>query len=173
MIRKMQPQATSAPDQSLQTLLLPLDGFHLIVPQSTIVEITPFPKLTRNAEASAWLLGLFEWRAEQVPLISFEGLSGTATAVAKNGPCVAVLYTLKDRAGFEYYAIALAAIPRPAQLNSSSLPGAVETGGANETIAADVSIGGNRTVIPDLERIEQLIQAELRRFGNDAAERAE
>jgi len=121
----MQVQPTSAQVESLQTLLLPLHGPYLIVPQSTVVEIAPFPKLTAGSstDAAAWLLGMFEWRDQKVPLISFESLSGVATVAAPAAkPHIAVLYTLQDRPEFEYYAIALTAIPKPALLIPQASP---------------------------------------------------
>lgn len=163
----MPAQPTSA-QASLQTLLLPLNGFYLLAPQSMVVEITSYPKLTQgDADTSAWLLGLFEWRTAQVPLISFEMMSGiAATAARAKKPHIAVLYTLQGKPRFEYYALALTAIPKPALLSAASLANKLEF--SHETIAESVSIEGKNCIVPAPNRIERLIQNELQRLEQTA-----
>lgn len=149
-------------DQKLHTLLLPLHGFHLVLPQPTIAEIVPRPQVSPAAGSPDWLIGHFKWRAETVPLISFESMSGQAGgAAAKKHACAAVLYALGDFPNLPYYAIQLKAIPHPALLAPANLSAGPEPDTRNAVIAANVMIGGYRGVIPALEQIERLIRTHL------------
>lgn len=146
--------------QKLHALLLPLNGVYLVLPQPTIAEIVPRPQIAAARGGPDWLLGHFSWRAERVPLISFERMSGQADEVPfGKHACAAVLYTLSDAARLTYYALALQAVPRRALLAPADLLPGLTHKPDNALIAADVTIGGRRAVIPALEGIEQLINA--------------
>jgi chemotaxis signal transduction protein len=151
----------TTPTQTLHSLLLPLNGFYLVLPQPTIIEIAPRPDVTPVNDSTDWLMGVFLWRAEKVPLISFEKLCGQASGVAKRHTYVAVLYALDGGNDLAYYAIELKAIPHPALLNPASLSVGNGQGEASGVIAADARIGGHRVVVPALEKIEQRIRGQL------------
>jgi chemosensory pili system protein ChpC len=147
--------------QTLHCLLLPLNGFHLVLPQPAIAEIAPRPEVVAATESADWLIGVFNWRAEQVPLISYEKLCGEASGAAKRNRHVAILHALGGDADLVYYAIELKAIPHPVLLTPANLSAASGQAGRNDAIAADVMIGGHRAVIPALEGVEELIRSEL------------
>lgn len=150
-----------APARTLHSLLLPLSNACLVLPQATIVEIVPYPAVTRADDTADWLIGVFGWRTAQVPLISFERMCGEAAKVAHDGACVAILYALGDPADLIYYAVELTAIPRPTLLTQASLSVGMARGGGNGVVAADVLISGRRGIIPALEQVEWLICGEL------------
>ncbi len=151
----------NAEHDALQTLLLPLDGFHLVLPQPAVAEIARRPDIRPAAGAARWLVGIFTWRAEQVPLISFELMSGEAAAAGDKSRHVAILPALGDDSSLVYYALELKGIPRPALLTPASLTPTMAAERPNGVIAADTMIAGQRVVVPALEQIERLVGEQL------------
>lgn len=148
-------------DNAISTLLLPMDGFYSILPQATIVEVSQRPEVDLVPNSADWLSGIFNWRSERVPLLSFEKLCGRQAATREPNSRIVVLYALEGFRGLVFYALELHAIPHPAALHADMIAGANEELISSEFIACNIQIGGQTGVIPDLKRIEYAIQAEL------------
>jgi chemotaxis signal transduction protein len=150
-----------APSPTLHALLLPLNGFHLILPQPTVAEIALRPGDIGSVPGTPdWLVGVFSWRAERVPLVSFEGMCGEPAAGARKSRHIAILHALDD-GDLVYYAVELKAIPHPVLLTPASLAASADEGAGHDVIAVQTSIGGHRAVIPALDKIEQLLREQL------------
>src|SRR5690606_2026145 len=69
--------AMSARDTGrIHSLEIPLVGFSLLVPSAVVAEVANPGALYPVPRAPAWLLGVMAWRAQPVPLVSFEALTG-------------------------------------------------------------------------------------------------
>lgn len=138
-----------------------MNGFYSILPQATIVEVSQRPEVDFVPDSAHWLSGIFNWRSERVPLLSFEKLCGRQAATRETNSCIVVLYALEGLRGLVFYALDLYAIPHPAALHADMIADANDELISNEFIARNIQIGGQTGVIPDLKRIEYTIQAEL------------
>lgn len=149
-------------EQIINSLLLPMNGFHIILPQSMVAEITHRPELTSAKDDSAdWLQGFFLWRSEQVPLISFEGLCEMEDSRTRSSMRIAVIHALEEISSLVFYAFELRAIPHPLTLRHDSLQSARDNAGGCNYIAANALFGGHKAVIPDLKRIERKLSEQL------------
>jgi membrane-associated phospholipid phosphatase len=54
--------------REVASLLIPLDGELLLVPNVTVAEIVPISRVEPRADAPEWYLGDFSWREQTVPL---------------------------------------------------------------------------------------------------------
>ncbi len=159
---------SEAPSPTLHALLLPLSGFHLVLPQPMIAEIVPRPDdIASISGAPDWLAGVFRWRDERVPLISFEAMCGASSEGAKRSRHIAILHTLGDQGDLVYYALELKAIPHPVLLNPTSLSTDNDQDRDHDVIAIETSIAGQRAVIPALDKIEQRVREHLTIHTND------
>ncbi|MCP4409519.1 MAG: hypothetical protein GY807_17565 [Gammaproteobacteria bacterium] len=148
--------------QTISSLLLPMREFYLILPQANIVEIIQQPAIVETKEMTAWFKGEFEWRSETVALVSFTGLCGWRTDnQQETRPKVAILHTLGDVLKLRFYAFEMWGIPRSVSLGANSLTIAKEVAHTSDCVANHVLFGGQRAMVPDLERIEHRIQEQL------------
>lgn len=154
--------------KSVHSLLLPLAGMHLLVPQSVVTEIIQRPEITEITGASPWLKGVFRWRSEQVPLLSFEDMCGQSDPSAvRDSSRVVVIYALEEITGLVFYALELQGIPHPMQLTREAViqDHTVNTVNSDTpAVASHVSVDGQNAVIPDLKSLEHMIRIQLERF---------
>ncbi len=74
---------------------------------------------------------------------------------------VAILHTLGEVLDLRFYAFEMWGIPRSISLGANSLKIAEEVTNAYDCVASHVLFGGQRAIIPDLERIEHRIQEQI------------
>jgi chemosensory pili system protein ChpC len=144
-------------EQTINTLLLPLRGFHVVLPQALVAEITQRPQVRAVREAPQWMLGTFDWRATRVPLLRFESLCERGRSEGRPSTRIAILYGLEGMDGLAFYAMELHAIPHPLILREDMLSDAAQTGAGDGVVVRDIRIGGQPAVIPDAAAIERRI----------------
>lgn len=146
----------------INSLLLPMREIYLILPQANVVEITQQPTIVETQETAGWFKGQFDWRSEPVALVSFAGLCGWRSANLRGArSMVAILHTLGEVLDLRFYAFEIWGIPRSISLGANSLKIAEEVANASDCVANHVLFGGQRAIIPDLERIEHRIQEQI------------
>ncbi|WP_119395891.1 chemotaxis protein CheW [Salinibius halmophilus] len=141
-------------EEALSTLLMPVAGRIVMVPNTTIAEIIPYQSpLLRDESGQAWRLGSIPWRGINIPLISYEKLQGRGLPSANINTRIAVFNRVNESFESGFWAMVIQGIPRQLKVNPESLQTldrAVEAGDAQW---ADSEYGA--VVIPDLDWIEQ------------------
>lgn len=148
----------------INSLLIPLGRSSLLLPQASIAEVVA-PQPVRRLEAAApWLEGVFEWRHEQVPLISLDRMCGNAPAEGQRPSRYVVLYGVEGYPGLAFYAVESFGLPRSMKLVPESL--LKRDGGDFECdIVAEHVLADDQTAfIPDTGVIERAIRAQLQRL---------
>ncbi len=151
----------------VNALLLPLVGMQVILPQSTVAEVTGTPEATPVSDVAPWLRGVFKWRAEQVALVSFETMAGAQGADRLTGGSrqrIAVLHGLEDIPGLMFYAIEIQSIPHPVDLERRMIVSNQAESTASAVVASNAVIGTQKVIVPDLQQIEHLIRDELQKL---------
>jgi chemosensory pili system protein ChpC len=153
----------SANPNIVSSLLIPLAGARMLIPQSGIAEVIRPGRLRELETEAPWLMGVFEWRAEQVPLVSLEGMCHGSRPREEPSRYV-VLYGVEHIPGLSFYAIEAQGIPRSLKLEPSMVLDA-ETGVFDCDVAAQhVVAAGEPAFMPDLSVIERGIRAQLQRM---------
>ena len=67
--------ASSNDVQDVSTLLIPVEGKTLLLPNVAVAEILEYSHPVAQPDVPTWYLGNIEWRTLQVPLISFESVN--------------------------------------------------------------------------------------------------
>lgn len=134
------------------SLMVPLSGRPLLVPNLAVAEIVPFSAPTRVNGKPSWYIGRLAWRGLTVPLVSIVGMRGEGDALPSD-PRIAVLSGVHGQLPF--YAVVAWGIPRLVRVRSQDVE---PTEGMYTAIDdAFVAVGGELAIIPNLARIEAMI----------------
>src|SRR5690625_6739340 len=77
------PEQLASPKAlDLASLLIPIEGELLLVPNVSVSEIVPLGRVEQISDGPQWLLGNYQWRERPVPLLSFEAINGGARPAA-------------------------------------------------------------------------------------------
>jgi chemotaxis signal transduction protein len=146
----MKPRAPAGP--RLHSLELPLKGLTLIVPSASVAEVINPIDMTPVPFGEPWLKGVIGWRTLAVPVISLEVLLGTAPPAPPEivkGKIV-IFYPLSGRKEWEFYALLVAAEPRPQVVDGSQAVAGQAEFLESPYIAAGLRIGEQLMLVPNL-----------------------
>lgn len=145
----------------LRGVVIQVAGGRLMLPNACIAEILSVADPEPIEGAPEWLLGRIRWRGWQVPLIAFSTLAGIGDHDASlRGQRVLVLKTLGGDARLPYFALLTQGFPRLVTVSPSML---VEQPDAElgNGVAASVRYQDEEALVPDMDGIEQRLQAAL------------
>ena len=147
--------------EKIQSLIIPLRHTNMILPQSSVAEIIPVVNPDEKRGVEPWFVGLFTWRAQQVPLISVEILCNPKKSDQYNkARRIAVVYGLEEFPGIEYFAIEIQAIPHPVLLGHDDLV-SIESAEESEVVKHYVQAVGIKAFLPDMSFIENSLKKQL------------
>lgn len=152
----------SAKVEELYSLLVPLVDGRLVVPRACIAEVVGFSQPQPVSRAPQWLLGRMEWNGRQIALASFEGILGDA--VPRTGPRsrVVVFRTLGDKLPSHFFGLLTQGFPQLVRVNPVVLaPDNSREWPDDSPVLCQVRMVNQRPLIPDLERVEELIAGAL------------
>jgi chemosensory pili system protein ChpC len=157
-VKKDTKQQSSTEDQVVRCLLLPQKNSTLLLPNTTVAEVTDYSPPVTTDHSPDWLLGLLSWRGRNIPLVSFENFF--REELSQETPRqVAVLNSLNGNPGVPFIAITISSLPRLVHLTASSVE--YIDGGAKkddpEVILARMNFSGEYVVIPNIDYIEDRI----------------
>ena len=140
--------------QEVASLLIPLQGHTILLPNVTVAEIIPSAPVQTIENAPDWYLGNFQWRELTVPLLSLEALNGDAVASMHNRARFAVLNTTGLHSDLPFIAIITQGLPRLARVSEDEIS-AREDAENRRYDLMHVSWAGEYTLIPNITAIEQ------------------
>jgi chemosensory pili system protein ChpC len=147
--------------QEIASLLIPMRGYQLLLPNVSVAEIVPVSQVAPVEDAPLWYLGTCSWREQHVPLLSFEALNGEPKAEAHARTRFAVLNATGTSDDLPFIAIICQGLPRLARVNEEEItPHDHEEPKTYQLM--QVSWAGEEAIIPDLARIERAVLEYLR-----------
>lgn len=147
--------------QEIASLLVPMQGYQLLLPNVSVAEIVPVAPVTPESDSPAWWLGRCRWRDLAVPLISIEALNGYSKSAMHPRTRFAVLNTTGVSEHLPFLAIVTQGLPRLARVTEEEIVALEQETKSFELM--QVSWAGEEAVIPDIERIEREILGYLGR----------
>lgn len=134
-------------------MLIPLQQHYLLLPNTTLAEVVPIPKLDEAPNKPQYWVGQCQWHSWQIPVIDLESLveNGTASSTDANKLCV--LRGINDSSSISVYGLPCYGVPQLIHLTESALQPIVD---AEESpyLHCQVQIGNNIAYIPNLDNIE-------------------
>lgn len=142
-------------------VLVPLADGRLILPRSCVAEVVGYSPPAEMPGAPSWYLGTFAWSGAQVPLVSFEGVCGQPIPPITGRSRIVVAHCLGDvleggvfgfvAQGFPQVVRVTSDVVRPD--NSRSIP-------ERWPVLCQLRMMSEAPLVPDLERLEQMIAEE-------------
>ena len=140
----------------LSTLLIPVNGKQLVLPNVTVAEIIPYRQPEAEDDVPNWYLGSFNWRNVNVPLVSFEAINEEPFVSQSRGRRIAVFNGLVDGEKLPFYGLVTEGVPRLMRI----APDEIATDDEAEAGPSELSrvlVSGERAAIPDVDFIQQQI----------------
>ncbi len=151
------PQLTESPEvREVASLLIPLQGQTLLVPNVSVAEIVPVGQIDQVPDAPDWYLGDYHWRDLTIPLASFECLNGQPRPTPGNYTQVAVFNTTGVSEHIHFVALIAQGLPRLARVTPDELR-VRDAAPANPYELMQVSWAGEDAIIPDVPSVEQRV----------------
>lgn len=142
----------TAIEERIHSLEIPLAGGSLLVPSAAVAEVTNPTEIFPVPGSPGWLLGVIGWRAQAVPVVSFEALIGQAATGVTLSSKIVVFYPLAGRREGDFYGVLSASEPRPQSVTSNTIESEDSTQLPNSPlIAVGVKIKGRSLLIPDFD----------------------
>lgn len=129
----------------------------MVLPTSVIAEITDYAPPVPLENTPEWLLGQVEWEDWQVPVISFAALiDGDTPESATAHSRIMVVKSLSSTGRVPFIGIMVREIPKLVSISESEME---VTGDEGKSLGVHckVKLAGQDAVIPDLERLSQLV----------------
>ncbi len=151
----------AAPERVIEvaSLLIPITGRHLILPNVSVAEVIPYRVPELLADKPAWLLGQVAWRNQSVPVMSFEAINDEPFTEVE-GRRIAILNDVTGDPELPFCGIITAGVPRLMRVIAEELvvdpdtpPGPMEQ--------FRVLVAGERACIPDLALLQSSLRAVL------------
>lgn len=143
--------------------IVPLDGDALLLPNSAVIEVRGIEGVRMRTEPPGWLLGFVEWRGQELPVVSLEGLLGRALPLRSRRTRLLIINSVGNELPNGLLALVCQGYPHLTGLNRSALqPMALETRDPDEMVLARVRVANTQAFIPDLDAMETKIAQALR-----------
>lgn len=151
----------SQPGEELYSLLVPLVEERLIVPRACVAEVVRFSAPEHDAGSEPWLLGAVNWNGRPLPVVSFEGLVGRDVPPATGRTRIVVFHATSDDVRAGYFGILTQGFPQLVRVNRDVLKlDATEGWPESAPVLCRVKMINEYPLIPDLDRLESMINAE-------------
>jgi chemosensory pili system protein ChpC len=156
------PTTPTTPGEEIYCLLVPLADDRLLLPRACVTEVINYQAPTPMDGVPPWYLGTIAWGGQRVPLVSFEATIGKALPRASGRTRIVVMQGLTGR-GAGHFAILTQGFPQLVRLS----PEVVHTDDSrsfNERmpVIAQVRMVNEYPLIPDFERLEEMLADETR-----------
>lgn len=145
----------------IRGVLIPISGGRLLLPNATVAEVITLSTPEPIDNAPDWLLGRITWRGWRLPLLSFSTMAGLVQREGELNSRVAILKALGGNPRMPFLAVVTQGFPRLTTLSAEIIV-PVDDGQELPPGTRDrVMVRDDEALIPDLEAIEQQVDAAL------------
>ena len=142
----------------IRGVLIPLQDYHLLLPNAAIAEIIDFRQPEPEEGQPGWMAGSIQWRHRKLPVVQFEHFLGDTAPQAGPRRRIMACYSQQENPQRPFVGILSRAIPRLVRVTREQLEAEpLAPGLADAPIAAALRFDGQPALIPDLAKIEQLL----------------
>jgi chemosensory pili system protein ChpC len=155
--------ANDLPTNELFSLLVPLAEERLIIPRACVAEVVTWQAPEPMEGAPPWYLGTINWSGRPVPVISFEATCGHTMPPPGGRTRIVILVAISSKLTGGYFGVITQGFPQLVRVNSDVLkPDNTRLFPERMPVLCQVSMLNESPLIPDFERLEQMISEETR-----------
>ncbi|MBE9562391.1 MAG: chemotaxis protein CheW [Proteobacteria bacterium] len=140
----------------IRCLLIPLGNKQILLPSAVIAEVYPYQEPKPVEAQPNWLLGILDWRNQQVPLIAIEEVLSTNISSNKKQRSI-ILYGLESSNLMPFYAFTATDIPKPLLIKEEDLTEASSK--PDKNYAFNVMYDSQTAWLPNLTDIENMLRS--------------
>lgn len=148
---------TDALPEPIRCMLVPLKDKLLLVPNTTVIEVTQFPTTTQAEQAPEYWVGYCSWRSQQLPVIDLDALLDQRASDTGNVSHLCILKGINEAAGLNLYSLSCYAPPQLINIDSDTLQNLAESDA--HWLYGQFSIGNKLALIPNLDELESTISS--------------
>jgi chemosensory pili system protein ChpC len=155
----------NAAAEELYCLLVPLAEERLLVPRACVTEVINYQAPTPMESAPPWYLGTVAWGGRRVPLVSFEAACGRNPPRASGRTRIVVMQgiTPNTEPAAGHFAVLTQGFPQLVRLSADVIHADdSRVFGERVPVICQVRMINEYPLVPDFERIEQMIAEETR-----------
>ena len=147
----------------LYSLLVPLAHERLIVPRACVAEVVTWQMPEPMEDAPPWHLGAIAWNGRSVPVISFETACGHTLPPPGGRTRIVVFIGLTQKIASGHFGMVTQGFPQLVRINRDIVkPDPSRVFPERMPILCQVRMVNEVPLIPDFERLEQMIGEEAR-----------
>lgn len=145
----------------LYSLLVPLSGERLIVPRACVAEVIGYQQPAQMANAPPWYAGLANWGGRSVPVVSFEATMGQPLPSVSSRTRIVIFHAAAGLLPGGCFGMLTQGFPQLVRVNAEVIRPDASRGFADRVpVICQVRMVNETPLIPDLQRLEQMIAEE-------------
>lgn len=145
----------------IYSLLIPLADARLLVPRACVAEVIGYQVPAPMDGAPPWYLGLLNWNARSLPLVSFECACGQPIPPTGGRSRVVVFHALGGRLEGGCFGIVSQGFPQLVRVSNDVVrPDHSRSFSERAPVVCQVRMLNETPLVPDLERLENMIADE-------------
>jgi len=145
----------------LYSLLVPLAGERLIVPRACVAEVIGYQPPAQMTNAPPWYVGVVNWGERSVPVVSFEGAFGQALPNVSSRTRIVIFHASSGFLPGGYFGMLTQGFPQLVRVNADVIRPDPSRGFSERSpVICQVRMANEAPLIPDLQRLEQMIAEE-------------
>lgn len=153
----------NAVSDELYSLLVPLGDERLLVPRACIAEVVTWQQPEQVDNAPQWYLGNITWNNRVVPVISFEAACGKHIPIPGGRTRIIVCVAISGKLTGGYFGMVTQGFPQLVRLGPDIVkPDPNQPFFDRQPILCQVRMINEVPLIPDFEKLEQMISEEMR-----------
>ena len=147
--------APNAPvSEGLHGQLIALEPGFLLLPTPAVVEVVGMDSISVQTEGPTWWLGQGRWQQRQLPVISFEALTGAKLPARSRRSRAVVIAGFGTHLPDGLFMLVAQGYPHLTPLSPAALAPQPRRPGEDDLALSRVRLASTEAVIPDLESME-------------------
>ena len=142
----------------LRGVYLPLEEGQLLLPNAAVAEVMSYREPTRIPETPDWFIGELEWRFQTIPVVSFEKALSLTESREGRRTKIAICNTLNGSSELPFIGIITKSMPRLVRVREDNIVKMKREGDLDSLVLQEVLLQGEKALIPDLDRLEDMVQ---------------
>ncbi len=142
-------------------MLVPLAGERLLVPRACVAEVIGYQTPSEMTNAPPWYVGVVSWSGRSVPVVSFEGAFGQPLPSISSRTRIVIFHATGGQLQAGHFGLLTQGFPQLVRVNADVVrPDPTRSFNERSPVICQVHMINESPLIPDLQRLEQMIAEE-------------